>query len=306
VGKRIIFIHGRSQKPERKILQKLWFDATRFGIERDFGDVGTKNFDKVKKEFVYYGDLSNDFLEQPDEDPTSRFSALEVLKSYAKKDYNKKTYLKVSDGGGLSDEAARMFSGILGTLGVADYLITKVAPDMAEYWSPEAYFGSDVRSRMTRVLKNALRSGDEIMIIAHSLGTMVTYDNLWKFSHYGEYRHEFGDSKKVHTLVTLGSPLGDENVKAHLKGSKSQGLKRYPTNLQNWINFAAVDDYISHDASLKNDYREMIKFKLLDNPIVDKKIYNLNVREGSANPHSSIGYLIHPELSELVYEWLKE
>lgn len=276
MSKRIIFIHGRSPKPSKKDLQKLWYDSTRFGIFRDFGLQAAKKFDAIKKEFVYYGDLSNEFLKKPTEDPASRFAALEVLKSYAKEDYNRSTYLRVSDGGGFSDEAARLFSGILGSIGVAEFLITKVAPDMAEYWNPEAYFGSDVRARLTRVLKNALRSNDEILIVAHSLGSLITYDNLWKFSHYGEYRHEFGAAKKVDTLITLGSPLGDENVKSQLKGSKSQGEKRYPANLKRWVNLAAVDDYISHDSKLKNDYKDMVKYKLMEDYIDDRKIYSLN------------------------------
>lgn len=302
--KRLIFIHGRSQKPAKNDLQKLWYAATRFGVERDYGDEAAKKFDKIKKEFVYYGDLSNKFLKKPDEDPSSRLEALELLKTYQQNQFDKRTYLRVSNGGGFSDDAARLFSGILGTIGVADYLITKVAPDMGEYWNPESYFGSDVRARLTRVLKAALRSGDQIMIVAHSLGTLITYDNLWKFSHYGEYRQEFGANKKIDQLVTLGSPLGDENVKAHLKGSRSKYEKRYPSNIKSWTNFAAVDDYISHDAKLKNDFKEMVKYGLLINPIDDRKIYNLNVRSGSANPHSSIGYLIHPEMSQLVYEWV--
>ena len=304
MAKRIIFIHGRSPKPSKEDLQKLWFSSTRFGMTRDYGEEAGKQFDALNKEFVYYGDLSNDFLNKPPEDPTSRFEALEVLKSYQKGDFDEETYLRISDGGGFSDEAARFFSGILGSIGVAEFLITKVAPDMAEYWNPEAYFGSDVRARMTRVLKDALSSNDKILIIAHSLGSLVTYDNLWKFSHYGEYRHEFGAKKKVDTLVTLGSPLGDGNVKKHLKGSKSRGAKRYPTNLKYWVNFAAEDDYISHDSTLEDDYREMFNCNLLNKPIDDRKIYSLNVRQGEANPHSSIGYLIHPEMSQLVYEWM--
>lgn len=93
-----------------------------------------------------------------------------------------------------------------------------VAPDMAHYWNEDTYFGSDVRHRLMVELKEALDNQDDVMIVSHSLGTMISYDVLWKLSHYGEYRHDYGADKKVNLLLTLGSPLGDENVKDRLKG----------------------------------------------------------------------------------------
>jgi len=66
MAKRIIFVHGRSQKPCEKELRRVWFEAVEAGLERDFGLQGKRCFNALgesNKIFVYYGDLSNKFLD---------------------------------------------------------------------------------------------------------------------------------------------------------------------------------------------------------------------------------------------------
>jgi hypothetical protein len=71
------------------------------------------------------------------------------------------------------------------------------------------------------------------------------------------------------------------------------------------VNVAAEDDYISHDEKVKNDYRDMYrKTPHLIQSIEDIPIYNLSVREGTSNPHSSAGYLVHPRVAAVIAAWL--
>ncbi|PCI60732.1 MAG: hypothetical protein COB34_02015, partial [Methylophilaceae bacterium] len=74
--------------------------------------------------------------------------------------------------------------------------------------NPESSFGSAVRFRMIEPLKQALSSGEETLVLAHSLGSILAWDTLWKFSRTGEYRSDFAD-KKVDLFLTIGCPLGD-------------------------------------------------------------------------------------------------
>jgi len=37
----------------------------------------------------------------------------------------------------------------------------------------------------------------------------------------------------------------------------------------------------------------------------DYRIFNLAVRYGKSNPHSSIGYYIHPRMTKILGDWLK-
>ncbi|MFA0113001.1 hypothetical protein AB4407_04800, partial [Vibrio sp. 10N.261.46.E11] len=73
MAKKIIFIHGRAQKPDKDSLQSLWYEAIEHGLQRDYGDSSSlQAFKDVDKRFVYYGELSNTLLEKPTEDPASQ------------------------------------------------------------------------------------------------------------------------------------------------------------------------------------------------------------------------------------------
>lgn len=310
--KKIIFVHGRNIKPPERELRKLWYDAIRAGLKRDFGIIAAKAFTAVKKEFVYFGDLSNEFLHNqtgvviPDEIESKR-ETLNQLKRYCAEDFNKKNYSKIAGDNALKEGLADTFSDTLSLFRLGASLISAAALDMGCYWDAGNYYGSNLRLRLGRVLQKAFDRNDKIMLVAHSFGSIVSYDTLWKFSHYGEYREKYGNSKKVELFVTLGSPLGDENVKAKLKGGGIVGSHRYPHNIKRWVNISAEDDFVSHDSRLMDDYKAMQKYNLLEAPVRDiYPIYNLAIRNGRAKPHTSLGYLIHPEFSEVLWGWLSE
>ena len=92
-------------------------------------------------------------------------------------------------------------------------------------------------------------------------------------------------------------------MKRHLCGVDAAATRRYPNNLLNWYNVAAEDDYMCHDETMANDFANMLQRHLLSQ-LEDYRIYNLSVRYGRSNPHSSVGYLIHPRVTGLVADWL--
>ena len=71
-----------------------------------------------------------------------------------------------------------------------------------------------------------------------------------------------------------------------------------------WDNVAAEDDYACHDNTLADDFRVMMEQRLVS-AVSDYKIFNLAVRYGKSNPHSSIGYFIHPRISKILADWLQ-
>jgi len=133
------------------------------------------------------------------------------------------------------------------------------------------------------------------------LGTLASYDTFWKFSRTGENRAYW--KKKIDLWVTLGCPLGDETVKEYLRGARASRERKYPANVTRWENVAAEDDYISHDQRIKNDYKGMLRFGLVRR-LRDHRVYNLAVRNGQSNPHTSVGYLLNPAVSKLIAEWV--
>ena len=309
MAKVIFFVHGRSFKPPKAKLKKLWFDAVEAGLDRDFAPSKLAAFKRMKKEFVYYGNISNTFLKKAEKKPAnfntddsaSRRNTLNQLKAYTATQFNKKTYNKLPGKSAAGEALADLFGGLAAFLRVSDPLIEAIAPDMREYWNRDSKFGSDVRATLSGPLAKALRGGHKIMLISHSLGTMISHDTLWKFSYYSEYKDIRG--RKLDRLVTLGSPLADETVKRNLKGAKASGSRRYPNNIRRWDNFAAEDDYVAHDETVSNDFKRMKRDKLVES-IDDHRIYNLAVRNGKSNPHHGGGYLIHPKVTKLIADWV--
>jgi hypothetical protein len=305
--KKIIMIHGRHFKPQQQVLCDNWLAALRYGIERDYHHQGAEKFDNAEVSLVYYGDLSNAFLRKVGknyneaQDIEDRSRALASLKNISAEHFDANQYQQLPGKSAFSEALADVFSTPLSLLGLGDKAVGMVAPDMTQYWDPESEWGSAVRWRLTETLNAAMADNQDILLISHSLGSIVSYDVLWKFSHYGEYQHL--RQAKLSCFLTLGSPLGDENVKTKLKGASAKGKRRYPQNIKNWVNVAAEDDYIAHDGRVANDFKNMQRAGLISN-ISDHKIYNLAQRYGKSNPHHGTGYLISPTVSKIVMEWL--
>ncbi|HZD51631.1 MAG TPA: hypothetical protein VE175_01170, partial [Woeseiaceae bacterium] len=139
---------------------------------------------------------------------------------------------------------------------------------------------------------------------SHGSGCVATWDVLWQLSHDPDYAPEYAGCK-IEQWVTLGSPLGDVAVRRRLRGAKSRDRERFPTNVLSWHNVSAEDDYLCHDNTLGDDFRAMLKQRQVS-CIRDYRIYNLAVRYGRSNPHSSIGYLIHPRVAKLISDWLRQ
>ena len=302
---RLFLIHGRNFKPRKDELEAMWMEALRHGVKRDFGDEAVQRFDGIRKKFVYYGELSNAFLEERGkkyneaEDLAERRATLDRLKLVKGSEFaDRSTYHKNSS---MFRGFREFFLDALSTpadfFGVADNAAAMLAPDMAHYWQEETKFGSEVREALTWPLRSALAAGDDVMLIGHSLGTLVAYDVLWKFCYMSEHK-DVRDRALTH-FVSLGSPLGNPTVQERLKGGKLKGPRRYPTNICRWSNVAAEDDYICHDETVEDDFGGMASTR-----VKDHRIYNLSIRDGAAHQHHGAGYLVHPVVASLVQEWM--
>jgi hypothetical protein len=80
--------------------------------------------------------------------------------------------------------------------------------------------------------------------------------------------------------------------------------ERFPTNVISWHNVAAEDDYTCHDNTLADDFKKMMDRRLVS-VVHDYLIYNLAVRYGKSNPHSSVGYYIHPRVTKILVDWMR-
>lgn len=308
-GRTILFVHGRDFKPAAGDFMDISMQALSSGVERDYPEY-LDEFQALNKRVAYYGDITDEFLtregQRYDEalDMGDRRNALINLRGYERrKDFGVARYDRLPGKTALGEFAADVIAPILGSLGFSNKLIEKVGVDLSEYWNPDSDFASRVRARVREAICEILDAGGPVMLMSHGTGCIVTYDVLWQLSHDDRFRDAY-QAKKLDVWLTLGSPLGDSMVFRRLMGHDRKGLERYPSNVVCWHNLSAEDDFVSHDNRLADDFKAMLKQRQLSF-LRDYRIYNLAVRYGKSNPHSSLGYLVHPRTTKILVEWLQ-
>jgi len=305
----LLLVHGRDFKPGSDTYLDLSTAALRAGIERDFPDL-LGAFDAVRKDIVWYGDLSEKILQDHgkkydvDLDIGDRRNALNALREIKeRKRFGIRQYDRLPGKSAIPEFLADVSAPILGSVGLAMPLLGSVAKDFAAYFNTKLAFADTARERMRTKLCDLMDRGDRIMLITHGTGSVVAYDVLWQLSHDPAYSEQYR-SKKVEAWLTLGSPLGDRNVQKRLLGATEKTGDRFPANVVSWHNVAAEDDYTCHDNTLADDFKKMLKQRLVS-AVHDYPVFNLAVRYGQSNPHSSVGYFIHPRTAKIISDWLK-
>jgi hypothetical protein len=304
----ILIVHGRDFKPAEDALMEISVAALRAGVERDYPE-SVDALDSVSKDIAYYGDITNDFLESIGKrydaalDLGDRNNALAKLKTVqARKRFGIRQYDCLPGKSALREFCADIAAPVLGAIGLTMPLIGCVSKDCAEYLRGTSDFADNVRERVRSKLCEKMRRGDKILLLTHGVGCAIAYDVLWELSHEPALQAEFGECK-VDTWVTMGAPLGDHNIRKRLKGAKEKDAARFPTNVISWHNVSAEDDYTCHDNTLADDFKKMMDQRLVS-AVNDYHMYNLAVRYGKSNPHSSVGYYIHPRISKIVVDWI--
>ena len=307
-GRSIVIVHGRDFKPAGEELLKLIESAIAAGVERDYPD-SLAEYRALSKDLAYYGDLTNAFLASKgssyDEqlDVGDRRNALHLLKQIDKrKRFSVQRYDNLPGKSAVAEFTAGIAGPLLGAVGLASVLISKLAKDLGEYWNAKSDYGEQVRQRVRDTLCAALDKGDQVMLISHGTGSVIAYDVLWQLSRDSAFSEQYSE-KKIDIWLTLGAPIADNVIRKKLLGAKEKTINKYPGNIVSWHNVSAEDDYCCYDNTVANDFKPMLKDKLVS-CIRDYQIYNLAIRYGKSNPHSSIGYYIHPRVTQLINEWL--
>jgi hypothetical protein len=305
----LLLVHGRDFKPAEESFMDLSMAALRSGIERDCPDLMV-SFDAMHKSVAWYGDLNAEVLyasgKKYDEslDIGDRRNALTALREItARKRFGIRQYDCLPGKSALPEAIADVFAPVLGAVGLCQPLIRTVSKDFARYFDRKSDYAMLVRERLRTRICALMDRGDDIVLISHGTGSVVAYDVLWQLSHDPDLKEQYGD-KKIEIWMTLGSPLGDSNIQKRLLGAREETPTKFPVNVISWHNVAAEDDYTCHDNTLADDFKMMMKQRVVS-AVHDYLIFNLAVRYGRSNPHSSIGYYIHPRVSKILGDWLK-
>ena len=305
MAKVIIGIHGLANKPVRELQAKWWVDSIKEGLQKNCNLNLAFNFVDV-----YWADL---LYQQPlHQDPEFGFDAL----------YDDEPYQPAKDGAlkkydeGFMDTLRADALGLLGgavdavksTLGMdhaADIVLQQKLKDLAFYYDS----GRRIKDRsgnqrparevLQEDLDQALiaNKSHEIMLIAHSMGSIIAYDVLRKL---GQRQPDPG--VRVSHFVTIGSPLGLPHVKLNIEKINTHDPRvRTPTIVtKSWINFADRKDPVAFDTHLNDDYGP----NSADVAVKDDLILNDYEMNGKANHHKLFGYLRAPEVSEHIRNFL--
>ena len=167
------------------------------------------------------------------------------------------------------------------------------------------YVGDDngIAEHTRRMLKVPLRAATEghhpILLVGHSMGSVIAYDSLWELTHLGN------DHVVVDLLLTMGSPLGQRYLQRRIKGHANQGPDRYPHNIRHWKNLSAVGDMTAIDPWLANDFKEAIELGLVES-FTDVEVYNYFRLDGLLNVHAEYGYLVNELTARTVATWWRD
>jgi hypothetical protein len=115
----------------------------------------------------------------------------------------------------------------------------------------------DIRNRYLDDL--AAVDADVHLVIAHSMGTVISYDVLKRVP----------DSKAVNSLITLGSPLGLSEIQDKLapEYTKEDG---FPSKVETWTNVTdRLDPVCAADRNIANDYRRSGELAVEDVSVVN-------------------------------------
>jgi pimeloyl-ACP methyl ester carboxylesterase len=157
---------------------------------------------------------------------------------------------------------------------------------------------TQIREMLKQPLRKAWDAGEEVLLIAHSMGSVIAYDTLW------ELAHEDRDTRRVDLFVTLGSPLASHFIRRRLLGRNLHGRARYPTNIKRWENFAARAEMTALRPRLARYFGEMQTLGLLESLVDHTDIYNHFHGEAGLNVHMSYGYLINNAVAGTIADWL--
>ena len=157
-----------------------------------------------------------------------------------------------------------------------------------------------IREQLAALLIAFWDRQQKIILIGHSLGSVIAYDTLWQLS------HEHGEQRSIDMFVTLGSPLATRFIRRHLQGANKHAAGRYPHNIERWENFSARGEMTAIHPALRPSFGAMVDMGLLQSLQDHTDFYNHFRGDTGLNVHKSYGYLLSPPVVTTLVGWLRE
>jgi len=177
--------------------------------------------------------------------------------------------------------------------------VENTAAEINRYFDNTDNVAWEIRNILKQKLRPLIEKKEPILLIGHSLGSVIAYDTLWELS------HQEGLHVKI-DFLTVGSPLGMHYVQRRLMGMKGEGERTYPMLIRHWINLSSEGDIVALERNFHNSFKHMLKQGMVKS-IEDHShsIYNYYRSDEGLDCHRSYGYLVNPAVGSIIAEWWK-
>jgi hypothetical protein len=179
---------------------------------------------------------------------------------------------------------------------IADERLQLHLRDLHRYLRNRNEIAEHTRQMLKIPLRAAAEAGRPILLIGHSMGSVIAWDSLWQLAHNDR------NPVDVDLFMTMGSPLGQRFMQRRLQGSKESGATRYVSGIRRWVNLSAIGDLTSVDPILADDFAPMVDLGMVES-IEDHQVHNYFRLDGVLNVHAEYGYLANDVTAKLVSDW---
>jgi hypothetical protein len=309
----IIVVHGMASKPPEKKWLGLWRDALVGNITMTDRRIGRLMADDPALfESAYWANAIPDHLPDLPASVSAEQRSLSTLMALRRKQGLAMHIPK--EGWGIAQTRR---SGVAAIEALSESL--RVAWDLREAGIAELggyHTDPTIAERVRKPLEDRLReawdAGRRVIIIAHSLGTAIAYDVLWRFTHRHEPDLRRHRDHTVDLFVTMGSPLCDPGMLDvmlcgyWLRQSHAAAVtvrrRAWPHNISRWHNYSSLGDVICHgrdmDATFFAPMRQDLDGYKTDDFRDYRNLFNPYRAPGDIpNPHKDYGYLVQPKLA---------
>jgi hypothetical protein len=297
MAKIILGIHGLGNKPPKLLLERWWKDALAEGL-RAIGR--PRPF--LKFRLIYWAQYLHpeplDPAVQNNKNPFYLANPYILAHTITKK---RPTILRKRVLGYIRRQLDKIMINedlSINYAAVTDLIIRRYFRDLDIYYSKQCLDSKHcsrpakdvIREELARMLRKYRRR--DILLIGHSMGSIIAYDVLTQSV----------PDTTIHTLVTMGSPLGLPPIMIKILAEQRKKPKRHltartPENITKaWYNFFDLEDRVATPYNLSDDYQTNTRHVRA----VDAIVFNNYEYKGDPNPHNVYGYLRTSELAHVI------
>lgn len=305
----ITFIHGIANKPDSDTLHKLW---KRYLSRNEGLDLGAEG---VTSSMVYWADVLNEnpqaeMAEHENNDSIIETGDKEIDLNWNVLSVEEQEWLNVLESR-LSFRLDPPDGDENFTPSEADYQSTEFERIPLPWWLKRRLMKillrdvhhylfnavhsprngvtyrvrEEIRNRFIKAIKKGGNKEGPHLIIAHSMGTVIAYDCLKRVA----------ECPEVDTLITIGSPLGLDEIQDKLspEWSRENGFPEKVTS--DWYNFYdRLDPVAAFDPVFANDYKKNGQ----------KCVKDINEQNSGIWRHDLSNYFSGPELRQVLIRQL--